>query len=197
MRLWAVLWALGLTACGGEAEHDPTHGAGSESGGSAGTAATDPGPTPMSLSEWPWFLSAAGETSSEMLYSDEDGLTLSFSADAERMQLQTHNHFDLLADRRVIAFDVSANREQRLIVAFTNLDFGSDYWTDLAAGTPWRAYEIGVDPNQVSFALPLADFAALGPGTPRPLNDAMGTVIWFLVEDAANLELTLANIRLE
>jgi hypothetical protein len=125
-------------------------------------------------------------------------LALSFAADAGHMQLHTHHHFDMMAYHEALHFDASATRPVEVLIAFTGATpRTSDYWADLAAGTPWIAAPVSVGVSQQSYAVPFDSFAAQGPGTPQPVMDENGMAIWILIEDAASLELTLANIRLE
>ena len=200
-RLWLVLGVLGLAGCG--LTNEPSASSPVEpnvdGGGEAEPEAPEPeAPEPMPLMDWQWFLSGPGQVGTPAPVTPQNGvIALSFAANGGPKQLQTHHHFDLLADRESVRFDASATRPVEVLIAFTGLAPLSDYWTDLAAGTPWMAAPVSIGVEADSYAVSLDSLAAQGPGTPRPLRDAEGMAIWFLIEDTADLELELSNIRLE
>lgn len=186
--------------CGGMSAEDGQRGA--EPGSSASGATTGseaPATTDaMPLTSWPWFLDTPGTDLTRTLHAVDDVLTVKdLPADVQRAQLQTHNHFDMLANRSALLFTASANRETTVIAAFTGLQFENDYWSDLANGTPWVAAPFAVGPEPRGVELSFESFAPQGPGTPRPMGEPMGSVIWFLIEGAGELELKLADIRLQ
>lgn len=203
-KVWcgAALLCCAVSCGGMSAEHSQRqHGV--EPGPSAGgtTPAGSEAPTTteaMPLTSWPWFLDTPGSDLTRTLNAVDGVLTLKdLPADVQHAQLQTHNHFDMLADRSALLLTASASRETTVIAAFTGLQFENDYWSDLASGTPWVAAPFTVGPEPRAVELPFEGFAPQGPGTPRPMGESTGSVIWFLLEDAGELELKLADIRLQ
>jgi hypothetical protein len=198
-RCWALVGSLALIACG-EASEDGTP-ASANNANEQGTTAGEPTPAePISLADWLWALSGPG-ASSNMLTAEAGVLTLTFPAGAERLQMQTHHHFDMLGTYSAISFDATANRPTTLLVAFTETpeSTGTYYWDDLAAGSPWLAAPVEIGSTQQHHVVSFDSLAPQGPGTPRATYGAGlgGTAIWFLFEDATSLELELANITLE
>ncbi len=198
-RLGALIGSLGLCAC--SADPDAGAPASANTANEQGTTAGESTPPePVSLADWFWALSGPG-ASSNMLTAEAGVLTLSFPAGAERLQLQTHHHFDMLGTFSAISFDATANRPTRLLVAFTETPevTGTYYWDDLAAGSPWLAAPVEIGSTQEHHVVSFDSLAAQGPGTPRATyrDGPGGTAIWFLFEDASALDLELASVTLE
>jgi hypothetical protein len=130
-----------------------------------------------------------------LLNPDADGLYVVRVDETGELDVGTHvHHLDLTRQFSSVLFDAKASSPVELLVCLTPIV--APYPTEIASGYAWQCSSVPLGTELASYSVVFAQMIASGSGEARPLTDASGSQLHFLLVDAAELELTLRSPRL-
>jgi hypothetical protein len=128
----------------------------------------------------------------------EDGaVRFSFTADQHHDEIFTHDHFNPEKVAKSILIRAKASEAFTMLVGITLLENAWDYWSELAAGKPWRVADVPLQTDWSDIEVPLSSLQAKGAGEPQPMADVNGFVFAFLLTDPGAIDVWFEHIEMK